>query len=473
MDNQAWYCKSLPEIQQTKKLNENIWRSLRKKNDKNNGKSSEKTRIINEISKIKAVENCDKCLLTRSRSAIFTSKMPVIYDEKTLDLQPSQTIECVINNSRKRPNSTEEELDSGLCSAAEDSENHLNAVKKIEVASKTDEQVEDFNTELKMKAKEMKERLRRRQTARLYRYKPTIIRGPRYMRHGSLQNESSSYNTRSSKLKYTNNFKSTHSFNTSIDDRIENGKLDYCVEIKEEETITANEADGELKTTPNIIEPVVTTGRNVMHSLESSLHRSFKQNLSPSAANAIATAAAAATAVPTNDEALQKLIDIVMPPLIISSNFDISASSDVAELSLMMHQHLNEATAKMEFNVLNRKQPDIEANEHIMRTCLGYLDYINKKHMRERQLKVIRNKISGVVLLAIVFIMIFGLGIIISIYLVKSFADMMRSGNDYSKSSFSNSYFELNQTFIYYQNGLNFSNFNTTSDYIVKLSHRK
>jgi Fe2+ transport system protein B len=190
-----------------------------------------------------------------------------------------------------------------------------------------------------------------------------------------------------------------------------------------------------------------------MNSMESIFHK--KQNINPNAvaATVIATAAAAATSVPTNDETLQKLFDIVMPPLVVSTNFDLNNTEDVAELSLMMHQHLNEASSstQRDFNSLNRKQPDIEANEHIMRTCLGYLDYINKKHTRERQIKVIRNKISGVVLLTLVFCMVFGLSIIMSIYLVKSLTGIMKVRSDSSKIIMMDRDFGLsvNETFFY------------------------
>jgi hypothetical protein len=133
--------------------------------------------------------------------------------------------------------------------------------------------------------------------------------------------------------------------------------------------------------------------------------------------------------MPKADEKLQQLIDIVMPPLLISSTFDMSKNNDVAELSIIMQQHLNTAVSNsnVNFSGLGMKRSSAnENNENIMRNCLDYLEYLNEKHTRERQLRSIRNKVSGVVLLTIVFIIIFGLGFFMSVYLVDSLINLKK-----------------------------------------------
>ena len=67
-------------------------------------------------------------------------------------------------------------------------------------------------------------------------------------------------------------------------------------------------------------------------------------------------------------------------------------------------------------NSLNTKK---QINDHIMRTCMGYLDFINKKHNRERRLQTIRNKISGFVLLMLVFLMVLSLAMVMTYSLTR------------------------------------------------------
>jgi type II secretory pathway component PulL len=61
-----------------------------------------------------------------------------------------------------------------------------------------------------------------------------------------------------------------------------------------------------------------------------------------------------------------------------------------------------------------------------MRTCMSYLDYINKKHNKERKTQERRNKISGFVLLTLVFLMIFGLGLIMFYCLTDALAHILK-----------------------------------------------
>lgn len=61
-----------------------------------------------------------------------------------------------------------------------------------------------------------------------------------------------------------------------------------------------------------------------------------------------------------------------------------------------------------------------------MRACMGYLDYINKKHNRERRIQIIRNKVSGFVLLTIVFLLIFGLTLVMTFFLGRAFTKMLK-----------------------------------------------
>lgn len=61
-----------------------------------------------------------------------------------------------------------------------------------------------------------------------------------------------------------------------------------------------------------------------------------------------------------------------------------------------------------------------------MRACMGYLDYINKKHNRERRIQIIRNKISGFVLLTIVFLLIFGLSLVMTFFLGRAFTKVLK-----------------------------------------------
>lgn len=57
---------------------------------------------------------------------------------------------------------------------------------------------------------------------------------------------------------------------------------------------------------------------------------------------------------------------------------------------------------------------------------MGYLDYINKKHSRERRMQIMRNKVSGFVLLTIVFLLIFGLSLVMTFFLARAFTKMLK-----------------------------------------------
>lgn len=61
---------------------------------------------------------------------------------------------------------------------------------------------------------------------------------------------------------------------------------------------------------------------------------------------------------------------------------------------------------------------------------MGYLDYINKKHNRERRIQIIRNKVSGFVLLTIVFMLILGLTLVMTIFLARAFGKMLNKTDD-------------------------------------------
>lgn len=60
---------------------------------------------------------------------------------------------------------------------------------------------------------------------------------------------------------------------------------------------------------------------------------------------------------------------------------------------------------------------------------MGYLDYINKKHSRERRIQIIRNKVSGFVLLTIVFMLIFGLTLVMTFFLARAFTKMLKKAS--------------------------------------------
>jgi hypothetical protein len=57
---------------------------------------------------------------------------------------------------------------------------------------------------------------------------------------------------------------------------------------------------------------------------------------------------------------------------------------------------------------------------------MGYLDYINKKHIRERRVQAIRNKISGFVMLTVVFLLILTLALIMAFCLTKALTKIIK-----------------------------------------------
>ena len=351
----------------------------------------------------------------------------------------------------------EEDLDSGLCSANEDSENH----KAIGVAPADENNIGNFQSELKFKAKEIREKIRKRDFSRLNSMRSSTFKySKNNVIHGSLLSERGFYLKRRTKVFYKSELNNFRSFKHKFDGhRLKKNNFEFCSEIKEEEITTVTETLDNNKSDINQLNVVEFQTNSLVNSMESIFHKKA------AAATVIATAAAAAASVPTDDETLQKLMDIVMPSL--PTNFDLVKTENVAEIkneTLLMHQHLNETSSavKMDFNSLNKKNPDIEANENIMRTCLGYLDYINKKHTRQRQLQVIRNKISGVVLLTLVFVLVFGLGVIMSIYLVKSLTGVMKSNSEKTTSpSEQNKITVNNESFIHNIENLNSENYSS------------
>ena len=408
MNEKLCYYKSLPELRNHDLFNRDILFIVNEIND-------EKIKALDGNS-LDFTEDSDKSELHRSHS--------LGYNSRKIKTPPKAYSNCEASNIELKEvksdnqQQLEEDLDSGLCSANEDTENH----KKIQVSPSNENNIQ---SELKLKAKEVCEKIRRRDLSRLNSNKSiTFKHSKNNVIHGSFMVERGHFGKRRNKISYTE-LNNLRSFKTKVNGRrLKKIDFDFCSEIKEEETITI--ADEVVKMEYNFLSVDKTT-KSLMNSLESVYYKKPNLHENAAAATVIATAAAAAASVP-NDETLQKLIDIVIPPLMNSSNFDLTRTDNVA-LSLIMHQHLNEASTavKMEFNSLNSKQPEhIEANEQIMRTCLGYLDHINKKHTRERQIQAIKNKISGIVLLTLVFLMVFGLGVIMSIYLVKSLTDIMK-----------------------------------------------
>lgn len=150
----------------------------------------------------------------------------------------------------------------------------------------------------------------------------------------------------------------------------------------------------------------------------------------------------------SNHTLLQTLLmDLMAPPIAVSSQFDLSSTASTepvdVDISLIyQHQVTNESVTASNLNntqISGSKQVELnqtfnnsfntnfvalnnnkkQVNDQIMRTCMGYLDYINKKHTRERQIQTIRNKISGFILLTLVFLMIFGLALVMTFCLTK------------------------------------------------------
>jgi hypothetical protein len=93
--------------------------------------------------------------------------------------------------------------------------------------------------------------------------------------------------------------------------------------------------------------------------------------------------------------------------------------------------NFNNSSFNAHTNHMNSKK---QINDHIMRTCMGYLDFINKKHNRERRLQTIRNKISGFVLLTMVFMMVFGLALIMTFSLTRELTKIINNKTQNSLS---------------------------------------
>lgn len=111
---------------------------------------------------------------------------------------------------------------------------------------------------------------------------------------------------------------------------------------------------------------------------------------------------------------LETLMDLMQPPLAITSQFDLSsnASNDPIdfELTRPCQKFQVESALIDNSSTLNQKK---QVNDQIMMNCLDYLDYINKKHNHDRHIQIIRNKISGFILLTGVFMIIFSLAILV------------------------------------------------------------
>jgi hypothetical protein len=213
-------------------------------------------------------------------------------------------------------------------------------------------------------------------------------------------------------------------------------------------------AANQLNVEPN------TNKTNLLTSLEYLMNNSKSNVFNTTVAIAnIAAAASAAASVDSNlvandtETALQNFfMDLVIP------NVDPSSVNDTSDLTLIYQQHFiensnllaptNQSSAGLSgvcnsdgagltniqelhssnFNLNNSNANDQMANinSQIMRTCMSYLDYINKKHNKERKTQERRNKISGFVLLTLVFLMIFGLGLIMFYCLTDALAHILK-----------------------------------------------
>lgn len=206
----------------------------------------------------------------------------------------------------------------------------------------------------------------------------------------------------------------------------------------------------------NLAQTADTGKPNILNSLEYLINNS-KSNFNTKLAIAnIAAAAAISESEQSNsntgEAALQTLImDLVVPPHAVSSQFDLSstASTDPIDFSLIyQHQMANDNLNNLSLPLGSKQPVDYnnnfnnsfntkkQINEQIMRTCMGYLDYLNKKHSKERRIQTIRNKISGFVLLTIVFLMIFGLALVMAFFLTKSLTKMITQNTNASSEPY-------------------------------------
>lgn len=130
----------------------------------------------------------------------------------------------------------------------------------------------------------------------------------------------------------------------------------------------------------------------------------------------IATAAAANSDQDASSQGKQffeTLMDLIQPSLPINSQFDLSstASNDPIDVEHKSCQKIQTDLNQIDLNVnLNQKK---QVNDQIMVNCLDYLDYVNKKHNHDRHIQIIRNKISGFILLTSVFLIILSLAVLV------------------------------------------------------------
>jgi hypothetical protein len=244
-----------------------------------------------------------------------------------------------------------------------------------------------------------------------------------------------------------------------------------------EQSITQNETNNSPEETElnnltnNNTAPVINLTNNepntkaqILTSLEYLMNNSKSNvfNTTVAIANIAAAAAASESNLITSDTeaALQNFfMDLVIPNVDLNNN----ASNETNDLALIWHQqHLAEnsssnclnnnnnninsnnnnnndgTSAIQELNSsvynLNNNMNNKQTNEQIMRTCMGYLDYINKKHIKERRTQIIRNKISGFVLLTLVFLLVLSLGLIMIYCLTDALAHIIKTHKNRSSS---------------------------------------
>ena len=135
---------------------------------------------------------------------------------------------------------------------------------------------------------------------------------------------------------------------------------------------------------------------------------------------------------PNTAESKQKLSQLDLTS--VASDFSVNINEKFASMALQ-NQKSNEIPTNLNLNSyyatsgvmsLNNKL----INEQIMRTCMGYLDFIKTKHAKERRLQVIRNKISGFILLTILFLFLLGLGMIMAISITRTLSRVIGQPNE-------------------------------------------
>jgi hypothetical protein len=211
--------------------------------------------------------------------------------------------------------------------------------------------------------------------------------------------------------------------------------------------------------------PVSPLQMNMLASLEYLINQSKSSQLNFNTKLAIANIAAAMSPAETNldtanlintnanesDMILQSLLaDLMIPPtapVAANSQFDLNSTAsnealgpttDLPALLYQQPQYLvnnNMAGFSLAAGINNQ-----QINDQIMRTCMGYLDYINKKHTKERHIQKVRNKISGFVLLTLVFLMIVALCLVMFFFLTKTiiFTQVITSSSFYNRNASNN-----------------------------------